>query len=81
MTHLDSKLECPVCDKECPTKVILNKHIKDVHSQKVKCECCDKIFSNKTNLTVHLKNLEPKPVKPEIPKVEQICDMCGKVQL
>ena len=52
----------------------LNKHIKDVHSQKVKCECCDKIFANKDTMRAHLKNLEAKPVRPEIPKEEQTCE-------
>ena len=68
------KVKCDYCDKEFPTKQILERHINAVHLELKphKCDICDKDFARKHECDQHIKN-----VHETVKRFE--CDECHKI--
>lgn len=71
------KYACESCNAKCPSKQILNLHLKTHASGKpFSCVHCGKDFTRKYHLDRHLNHTNCSGAKP---KVELPCEVCGKV--
>jgi hypothetical protein len=78
--HLGIKHKCPHCDIEYASSVVLNNHVKTIHTKERCnfCEVCGETFASKATLNVH-KYIHYPELRPQKQEKENFtCDECGK---